>query len=98
MKPDYCTVESATSCEACSLSSYGRDCHNNPIAYSIGKITGCLGIHERTTRKMLNDAGARLDELKTDPGEMVPRLVVIDLFAMRAGDRIGRKLWGLLIG
>jgi len=34
-KPDYCTMENAgdyVDCMSCSLSSYGRDCINNPIA------------------------------------------------------------------
>ena len=44
--------------------------------------------------KMLNDAGAqpRLDELTPTGGQVVTRLVVIDLYATRSGDRVGRKL------
>ena len=51
--------------------------------------------------KMLNDAGCepRLSETAGDPvrlaragSQVVTRLVVIDLLAMRADDRVGRKL------
>ena len=30
-RPEYCMVPNAESCHACSLSSYGLDCQNNPI-------------------------------------------------------------------
>ena len=29
-KPDYCTQHEVDNCKSCSLSSYGRDCMNNP--------------------------------------------------------------------
>ena len=47
---------------------------------------------------MLNDAGAtpRLDENEPDPGAQVDRGTVIDLAALRAGDRVGRVLAELL--
>lgn len=56
----------------------------------IGPYTGAV----RAMTKMLNDAGAvpRLNELEDDPAAVVPRELVIDLLAMRAGDRVGRKL------
>lgn len=55
--------------------------------------------------KLLNDSGMqpRLNELVGDPaslamagGQVVSRLVVIDLLAMRSGDRVGRKLASVL--
>jgi len=32
-KPDYCTRESVETCLECSLTSYNRDCMNNPVRY-----------------------------------------------------------------
>ncbi|MDI7277232.1 MAG: hypothetical protein QME94_14750 [Anaerolineae bacterium] len=52
--------------------------------------------NERTMRKLLNDAGARLDEYRQEPGETVSRDIVVRLYAQRAGDRVGRKLAELL--
>lgn len=48
--------------------------------------------------KLLNDAGARprLDELEPEPSTPISRLAVIDLFAMRSEDRVGRALARLL--
>lgn len=48
--------------------------------------------------KMLNDAGAepRLDEICPDASAAVARVTVIDLYAIRAGDRVSHKLAGLL--
>ena len=44
--------------------------------------------------KLLNGAGAqpRLDELTPTGGQVVSRSAVIDLYAMRVGDYVGRKL------
>ena len=42
--------------------------------------------------KMLNDVGAKLDEIEPDPGAVVARRTAIDLFARRAGDSVGRRL------
>jgi hypothetical protein len=52
----------------------------------------------RAMAAMLNDAGAtpRLDENEPDPGAQVDRGTVIDLAALRAGDRVGRVLAELL--
>jgi hypothetical protein len=52
----------------------------------------------RAMTKLLNDAGAepRLDELQDDPAAVVSRGTVCDLFALRAGDRLGRKLADVL--
>jgi hypothetical protein len=46
----------------------------------------------------LNDSGANIDELAEDPGELIPREVVINLAADRAGGRTGRRLAALLAG
>lgn len=51
------------------------------------------GGNECALRKLLNDAGAdpRLDEYATDPAQVVSRALVVDLFALRAGDIVGRR-------
>jgi len=67
--------------------------------FTIGELAQRVtGGNERTIRKLLNDAGAhpRLDEYTTDPGEVVGRDLVVDLFALRAGDSVGRRLRVLL--
>jgi len=67
--------------------------------YSIGEIAGVISDgDEHAARKLLNDAGAnpRLDDLTENPSEVVSRQTVIDLAAMRADDKIGRKLGELL--
>ena len=46
--------------------------------------------------KLLNDAGAKLDEIEPDPTAVVARTTVIDLFAHRAGDSVGHRLRELL--
>ena len=68
-------------------------------SFTIGELSERVtGKNERTIRKMLNDAGAdpRLDEYATNPGETVSRDLVVDLFALRAGDIVGRRLRVLL--
>jgi hypothetical protein len=39
VKKDYCTQkgDGAADCQSCSLSSYGRDCQNNPVKESLPK-------------------------------------------------------------
>ena len=74
--------------------------------FTVGELaTVCTGGNISAMTKMLNDAGAqpRLNELVSDPAalamagrQIVSRAAVIDLLAMRAGDRVGRKLAGLL--
>lgn len=69
--------------------------------FTIGELAAAVtGGNERAMRKLLNDAGAtpRLDEYATAPTETVGRLVVVDLLAMRAGDRVGRVLAPVLRG
>lgn len=97
MIPDYCTQNNGD-CPTCSLVNYGRDCANNRIFYTVGELAQVLKIHERTTRKLLNDAGSSLDEYSENPAETVTRAQVWDLFADRAGTREGRLLAGLLGG
>jgi len=98
MKPAYCINDQVENCQLCSYVNYGRDCQNNPITrdFTIKQITDCLKIGERATRKLLNDAGAKLDEMTINPDELVSRETVINLLAIRAGSREGRLLAGLL--
>jgi hypothetical protein len=35
--PGYCSQLSVSRCSNCSLTNYGRDCHNNPIAQKRNK-------------------------------------------------------------
>jgi len=71
----------------------GRD------SIGLGELADAVtGGNERAMRKLLNDAGAGLDEYAEDRGELVARRVVVDLLALRAGDRVGRVLGGLLTG
>jgi hypothetical protein len=65
--------------------------------FTIQQIADCLLCPEQTVRKLLNDAGAELNENKIDPGELVTRDQVLDLVAvLRAGGRAGRELAELL--
>lgn len=61
--------------------------------YSVGELAKAVtGGNQRQMRKLLNDAGARLDEQREDPEERVSRDLVVGLFAQRAGDSVGRRL------
>lgn len=67
--------------------------------FTVGEIANAItGGNEEAARKLINDAGITpgLDEYKNDPSELVPRTALIDLFAVRAGDRVGRKVMELL--
>lgn len=65
--------------------------------FTIGEIAQAItGGNERAARKMVNDAGANLDVYKTDPGELIPREVLITLLADNPGGRTGRKAAELL--
>lgn len=69
--------------------------------FTVGELAWAVtGGNVRTMTKLLNDAGAdpRLSELEDNPAAVVPRALVIDLLAMRAGDRVGRKLAEVLRG
>lgn len=67
--------------------------------FTIGQLAERVtGGNEAAIRKLLRDAGADLDELRQDPEETVSREVVIDLVAMRAGDRVGRMCAEVLHG
>jgi hypothetical protein len=67
--------------------------------FTTGSLAYAAGTSERAMCKLPNDAGMtpRLDEYSDGPGEAA-REVVIDLVALRAGDRLGRKLGALLAG
>lgn len=67
--------------------------------FTIGELAARVtGGNERTIRKLLNDAGAdpRLDEYAETPAEVVSRDLVVDLYALRAADWVGRAL-GLVL-
>ena len=64
--------------------------------FTIGELTKHLGCAESMIRKLLNDSGADIDELAQDPGETVPREIVINLVADQAGNYVDRKLAELL--
>jgi hypothetical protein len=66
--------------------------------FSISELAYAAGTSEPAMRRMLNAAGAspRLDEQSMDRTERIPRQLVNELVARRAGDRIGRKLATLL--
>lgn len=65
-------------------------------AFTIKEISECLKVNESMTRKLLNDSGLSINELSENPGEMVKREAVIDLYAYRAGTREGRLLSKML--
>ena len=48
------------------------------------------GGNEYGMRLLLKDAGAAIDEYAQNGDETVTREVVVNLFAIRAGDRVGR--------
>jgi hypothetical protein len=67
--------------------------------YTLDQLAqAAAGGNLRAMAKMINDAGAdpRLDEIDPTPSAQVARGTVIDLLALRAGDRVGRKLGELL--
>jgi len=66
--------------------------------FTIGQLSEHVaGGNERAMRNLLNTVEhPRLDPYAIDPLETVTRLRVVDLFASRAGDRVGRKLAELL--
>ena len=65
--------------------------------FTIGEIAQAItGGNERAARKMANDAGADVDEYKIDPGELIPRDVLITMLAENPGGRTGRKAAELL--
>jgi hypothetical protein len=41
VKPSYCTRPQVETCYECSLTSYGKDCHNNPVDIPIYECTRC---------------------------------------------------------
>ena len=93
MKPDYCT-QNEGDCTTCSLVSYGHDCANLKV-YRLDLLAQEItGGNLAAMAKLVNDAGTwpRIDENTTPPGEtLVRRAVLVDLAAMHAGGRTGRK-------
>ena len=64
--------------------------------FTIEQISKALNYPEPWTRKLLNDSGANIDELAEDPGELIPREIIINMIADRAGKRESYKLSELL--
>ena len=64
--------------------------------FTIQELADCLLVPESMLRKMLNDAGANIDELANNPGELIPREKVINLIADHKSARVGIKLGELL--
>jgi hypothetical protein len=93
--PEYCTQNDGN-CPICSLVSYGRDCQNISLRgrfFSLAQLASKItGGNLAEMAKLLNDMGADgIDELDPKPETTVPRTVVIDLAALRAGDVVGRR-------
>jgi hypothetical protein len=76
----------------------GRVIQASGDTFTISELAYEAGTSEPAMRRMLNAAGAapRLDEHSKDRTERIPRQLVIDLVALRDGDRLGRKLRALL--
>ena len=67
--------------------------------FTVGRLADAVTMgNERAMRKLLRDAGGVLDVYAEDRAEPVDRGLVIDLYAIRAADGVGRKLAGLLGG
>lgn len=50
----YCTQNNGN-CAACSLVSYGRDCHNNPIDTKAMTVRIPGGLHKAFSKKLIDD-------------------------------------------
>jgi len=60
--------------------------------YTIGLLADAVtGGNEAALRGLLRDVGLDVNVYEEDRAELVPRWAVIDLAALRAGDRVGRK-------
>ena len=70
----------------------------NQTNFTVGQIAEILECKEHTVRMLLNVAGAkpRLREYIHNMDEIVARQTIMDLAAMRANGRIGRRLTKLL--
>jgi len=64
--------------------------------FTIQEIAEALHCSQEEARKFLREVDPAIDTLADNPDEPVSRGVVIDLFAMRAGDIVGRRLGKLL--
>jgi len=59
--------------------------------FTIGELAERItGGNERAMRGLLRDAGTTLDEYAQNPDETITREALVNLFAIRAGDRVGR--------
>mgnify|MGYP005857732625 CR=1 FL=1 len=78
MNTDYCT-QNQGDCATCSLVSYGKDCRNNRLL-TLGDVAQAItGGDLVTMAKLLNDAGAKFDEITPDPGAIVPWYILVNL-------------------
>jgi hypothetical protein len=50
----YCTQNNGN-CATCSLVSYGRDCHNNPVNYKRATVRLPEGLHREFAKKLIDD-------------------------------------------
>jgi hypothetical protein len=67
--------------------------------FTIGQLADAItGGDEFALRGLLRDVGLDVNRYIEDRTEAVPRGAVIDLAALRAGDRVGRKCAEILGG
>ncbi len=64
--------------------------------YTIKDVMDCLKLNEPMVRKLLIDAGAKLDENVTNPDEVVSKEDIVNLWLDRIETREGRLLSKLL--
>ncbi len=67
-----------------------------PGVITVGMVAQALRCHEQAARGLLQEVDKTIDRYATNPGEPVKRETVIDLWAIRAGDSVGRHLTPLL--
>jgi len=66
------------------------------LMYTIKDVMDCLKLNEPMVRKLLIDAGAKLDENVTNPDEVVSKEDIVNLWLDRIETREGRLLSKLL--
>ena len=78
--------------------TYSMNCHGNPLL-TLGDLAQVVtGGNLVAMARLVNDvkAGLQIDETMPDPEAVVPRYVLADLAATRAGDRVGRLVANML--
>ncbi len=63
---------------------------------TVGMVAQALRCHEQQARGLLQEVDKNIDRYATNPDEPVKRETVIDLWAIRVGDSVGRHLTPLL--